>query len=307
MKKHIIKIKESQLNNIIKEGFSNVLENLSVSSFKVEDFFDIQSLSKKDLLSLATDLLSFIGGEGYGSKFNDNGELFIKEESNRTMPIKELRKELQKIGFKQWQIKTTIYANKVRVVILLADLAKNIQVVENKMLDCGWTKARISEPTIVQGIKLRIMDFDPQYQKSLTDNVRQNNYLYHWTPFENVESIFKNGLQLRSDNDFLSYPPKVHLLKSDINKKNATILAWKLFNKNKKLRSGRYALLRIEVNKLPNNIDFFGDPRFEYGYFTKDSIPSKCITLFGEITFTDKNNFNNEKIQILVPNDTMLD
>ena len=159
LKKHIIKIKESQLNNIIKEGFSNVLENLSVSSFKVEDFFDIQSLSKKDLLSLATDLLSFIGGEGYGSKFNDNGELFIKEESNRTMPIKELRKELQKIGFKQWQIKTAIYANKVRVVILLADLAKNIQVVENKMLDCGWTKARISEPTIVQGIKLRIMDF----------------------------------------------------------------------------------------------------------------------------------------------------
>jgi predicted RNA binding protein YcfA (HicA-like mRNA interferase family) len=79
------------------------------------------------------------------------------------MSIKEIRKALQKIGFKQWQIKTTIHTNEVRVVILLADLAKNIQVVENKMLTLGWTKARISESTIVQGIKLRIMYFVPQH------------------------------------------------------------------------------------------------------------------------------------------------
>lgn len=149
--------------DISSEAVSNVLGNFLESSFKVEDFFDVQSLSKKDLLTVATDILSFIGGEGYGSKINDNGELFTKEDSNKTMSIKEIRKALQKIGFKQWQIKTTIHTNEVRVVILLADLAKNIQVVENKMLTLGWTKARISESTIVQGIKLRIMYFIPQH------------------------------------------------------------------------------------------------------------------------------------------------
>lgn len=289
-------ITEKKLNNIIKEVLASVLLNDNTESFKVEDFFDIYSLSKKDLLSLVTDMRCFIGGQGYNSALNINGELLLKEEYNKTMSIKELRKELPKIGFKQWQIKTMVLANKVRVVVLFADLEKNAQIIENTMLACGWSKARISEPTMVHGIKLRIMDFDPIYQKSLTTIVRQNKYVYHWTPYQNLPSILKNGLELRNDNTFLSYPPKVHLMKSNINSQQAIMLAWQLFNKNTNLNDGRYALLKISLDKVPDNVEFFGDPRFELGYFTQDMIPPESISVIGEITFIDKNKYHNEQI-----------
>lgn len=67
----------------------------------MEDFFNIQSLSKNDLLSLKTDLRVFIGGQGYNSPLNGEGELLIKEDSTKTLSIKELRKNLQKFGFKK--------------------------------------------------------------------------------------------------------------------------------------------------------------------------------------------------------------
>lgn len=297
MRNNKIIITENQLNNIIKEVLSSVLPNDNENSFKVEDFFNIQSLSKSDLLSLNTDLRVFIDGQGYDSPLNGEGELLIKEDSTKTLSIKELRKNLQKIGFKQWQIKTRIIANKVRVVLLFADIEKNVQVIENIMLSYGWSKALISQPKIVRGVKLRIMDFDPIHQKSVTKIARQNKYLYHWTPYKNLQSILDNGIELRNNNDVFSYQPKVHLLKSQITPQYAAKFAWILFNKNKSLNNGKYVLLRINLNKVPDNVEFFGDPRFELGYFTQEVIPPESITVIGEISFHDKARYSNEQIQ----------
>lgn len=304
MKKEI-KINKENLIKIVKESINVVMKDLSDSTIKIEDYFDLSSLTKSDVLHMATDIRAFLQGQGYGSNLSKEGELILKEGSDIVMPIKDLRKELQKLGFKQWQIKSTIAFNKVRIVILYADLAKNTQIIENKMLSCGWTKAHISEPINLYGVPIRIMDFDPKEQKSVTKEARRFKYLYHWTPFGNLQSILQKGIEPRNENNYLSYPPKAHLMKGNIPKIEASKLGWMLFNNNKSLRNGKYALLRISTKDIPDNIEFYGDARFPYGYFTTKIIPPQAVELFGEIYYSDKHNYNNEELKVLVQNDTM--
>ena len=305
-KKEVIEINEEQLKEIVKESVTRVMEFINNDSISVEDYFDISSLTKSDVQHMATDIRVFLQGQGYGSDLSDEGELILKEGSNVVMPIKALRKELQKLGFKQWQIKSEIAYNKVRVVVLYADLAKNTSIIENKMLSCGWTKAHISDPVLLYGIPVRVMDFDPKEQKPITKQARRYKFLYHWTPYNNLQSVFQTGIEPRNENDFLSYPPKAHLMKGDTPKSEASKLGWMLFNKNNSLMNGRYALLRISMKIVPNDIEFYGDSRFQYGYFTNVVIPPQALELFGEITYSDKYNYNNEQIKVLVNDDTMV-
>ena len=129
-----VKITEEQLREIVKESVSNAISPIFDSPISVEDFFDISSLTKPVVQHMATDIRVFLQGKAYASDLSDNGELILKEGSDVVMPIKELRKELQKLGFKQWQIKSEIFSNRVRIVILYADIAKNTSIIENKML-----------------------------------------------------------------------------------------------------------------------------------------------------------------------------
>jgi hypothetical protein len=305
MTKKIVKLTETELKEYVKETVATMLESSNDIPLRVEDFFDISSLSKQDLLSIAFEIKGMIGGRGYDSNITENGNIIFEDSSNHTMTIKELRKELQKLGFKQWQIKTTVSANKVRILILFVDIGSNIEVIENKMLACGWTKAKISDPVKSHNIVLRVMEFDPKEQKTATKEARRYRCLYHLTPFNNYLSIVQKGLETRNDNEYLSYPPRLHLLKGDITKQELSEFGWHLYNRNSNLKNGRYALLKIDMSKVPENIEFYGDPRFERGYFTKQSIPPKAITIIGDIRYKDKFNYNYEQINFLVPNDRL--
>lgn len=305
MDKKQFKITEGELNEIIEKTYATVLETLSEEELRIEDYFDLSSLSARDIKSLAVDLSVFFQGDGYCSDISDDGDALINESSNVTMPIKQLRQELRKIGFRQWQIKSRIHHNKVRIVVLYADIAKNTNIITNKMASYGWIKSTISEPKLISNIPMRIMTFDPQEQKSITKEARRYHYLYHWTPYRNLNSILNNGIEARSENDYLSYYPKVHLMKGDVSKREASSLGWRLYRMNNSSRDGHYALLRVTMSKVPDNIEFYGDSRYPYGYFTKETIPSSSLELYGDIVYKDKFNYNNETINVLVSDDTM--
>lgn len=305
MAKKIINITEKRLNQIINESIKDTLKSSTEQTLKIEDYFNIGSLTPNDIKSIANDLRVFIQGQGYDSDMSDDGEMLIKEGANATMPVGQLRKELKKLGFKQWQITSKILNNKVRVVVLYADLGKNTNIIVDKMSSFGWTKALISGPMILYGIRIRAMSFDPAVQKTITKEARKYKFLYHWTPYGNVNSILKSGIEPRSENDYLSYPPKAHLMKGDIPKREASSFGWRLYNMNKSLKDGHYALLRVDVSKVPENVEFYGDPRFSYGYFTKETVPPSSLELFGDINYADKYNYNNESINIFGSNDTM--
>lgn len=293
-KRNVIRIDEDILRGLVEKALGRVIEGYGYDDIGVENLFDIDSLTKKDILSMATDLRVYLMGNGFDSDLTVDGNLIIKEGVGDVMGIGGLRKELGKLGFKQWQIKSEIRSNRVRTVILYADIEKNTDIIKNKMLGYGWTVAYVSGVVVKEGVPLRVMGFDPKEQRSVTKEARKYMFLYHWTPVINVQSILSKGLEPRSENDLYSYPSKVHLLKGDIDRKVCCKVGWALFNQNKKNKDGRYCLIRVDMGKVPEDIEFYGDPRFEYGFFTKETIPAEALSLIGEIKYTDKFNYKGE-------------
>ena len=149
---------------------------------RIEDYFDLSKLTEKDVRLISNDIRVFIP-HTFDEILSDEGEILIKESTYLTLPVNQVRKELKKLGFLDWQIKSEIRANKVKIIILYADIDKNTDIVVNKMLTCGWSKARISKPQYMFGTLFRVMDFDPIEQDPLTKEARFHKYLYHLKRF----------------------------------------------------------------------------------------------------------------------------
>lgn len=304
MRKKIIQLTESELRKVVSESIKNVLKN---DSLNIEDYFDISKISKQDIVSINNDMRAFLQGRGFGDSVFCDGENVIAEATNKTVPVLELRKRLMSMGFKRWQVVSTVYANKVRVVILYADVAKNTQTIITQMKSMGWDKVHISLPMDIHGVQCRVMDFDPSEQGEITKEVHKHNYLYHLTPANNVTSIMTTGIEIRSENDYLDYPPRAHVIKGNTNKANVAHFGWQLFHASKQCFNGKYAILRIDTSKIPLSISFYGDPRYPYGYISKETIPPIGFDIFGYITYQDKNRYNGEMIIVTATNDTMPD
>ena len=296
------------LNEIVDKVVTNVLESYFPGSneLRIEDYFDISKISKKDIKDITNDMTVFLQGNGFSSLLTNEGEIFIKEENVHTLPIKQLRQELKKLGYKQWQIISKVAENKVRVVILLPEINRNLTVLENEMLTFGWSKARVSGPVTLHGIQCRAMEFDPMVQKSLSSEARRFPYLYHITPSHNINSILTKGLEPRSENLYLSYTPKVHLIKGNIHKHDCAQLGWMLYSCNPNVADGKYTVLRIDMSKLDDNIDFYGDSRFKFGYYTNATIPPSAIEIYARVKYKDKRQYNGEELMVVNDNDTMI-
>lgn len=305
-KKYIKKLNESlDLMRRMGEEVELLKEDSNRGPIKISDYFDISSISEEDIKSITNDMRAFLQGRGFGNAIFWNGDNVITEESQKTLSFDKLHKELIQLGFQPWQVVSKIYANGIKVAVLYADIAKNTDVIIKEMLSYGWTKAHISAPMVLYGVVCRVMDFDPIEQPSITNNVHEYEYIYHSTPSKNIDSIMKNGIEARSDNDYLDYPPRAHYMKGSIGKNEAALFTWQLFNTNKTYMDGDYAILRIRMNSVPETVEFYGDPRYPTGIFTKETILPKALELFGRIKFSDKNKYRGEKIQVLVPDDTM--
>lgn len=46
-----------------------------------------------------------------------------------------------------------------------------------------------------------------------------------------------------------------------------------------------YILYRIDTSKIPDNVRFYGDPNYKYGYFTEVTIPTQALTIIKGIEY----------------------
>ena len=171
-KKKVIRIDEDMLRGLVEKALGRVIEGYGYDDIGVEGLFDIDSLSREDVLSMATDLRVYLMGNVFDSDLTVDGDLIINEGVSDVMGIGGLRKELGKLGFKQWQIKSEVRSNRVRTVILYADIEKNTDIIKNKMLGYGWTVSYISGVMVKEGIPLRVMGFDPADALSLIGEIK---------------------------------------------------------------------------------------------------------------------------------------
>ncbi len=292
MEKHVIKINEEQLAEIVKSTIKeNIIRQKKEEKIDFDELFHFNTIPEEELEEQYMDLAFSVSSSGYGGRFIGVNGKILKEDATTTLSIDETKKQIQtKFHLKDWQFATQTVANGVRLVVLYPGILKNTKLIKDAMLACGWSLA-IKGYTVKNKMIWRAMSFDPIFQKDVSNEARKYNYLFHWTPLYYYDTIVKEGLKPRSENKLFDYPNRL-LIKGNTPKQDIYSIGWQLCMANRRHKNkGYYVLLPIDLSKVPTDTEIYYDPRYEWGYYTKVPIQSDAITPILGHNFKTKQDF----------------
>ena len=192
---------------------------------------------------------------------------------------------LDRYPLDNWQYKIMTAFNNIHVIVIIPFINENEELITQSMEQLGYYKSdRWLQPVL--NMKYIAIRFDPYYPDSLTNDIRRYNYIYHLSPAYNLESIKKNGFIPKSENERFMYPPKLHLIKGNTSKEEIENIGKQLYKANNNPNNtGDYILFSIVVDRIPGNIEFFGDSFYECGICTYDPIPYSAVITTQEMKF----------------------
>ena len=125
----------------------------------------------------------------------------------------------------------------------------------------------------------------PLYSENVTEQVKKNKHLYHFTTGNNKESILKNGLRSKNG-EYRYFPKRVYLYSTDKNitpknindDKDIEEFVKKILNK---FDIDEYGVTIFEIDKEKlSNIDFYTDDYMDEkeSVFIYSNIPAEAIT-----------------------------
>lgn len=273
-----MKINGNKLGQIIAESIRSVLNR--GGSDNIAALFNLDAIPEEELRAQYVDLAPLVSMSGYGGRFMGMKGKILKEDASETLSIDETKKEMQsKFHFKDWQFAEQQGANGIRLVVLYPGIFKNTKLIQQAMEACGWSVST-REYAWHNHMLWRMISFDPIFQDNVSGQARRFRYLYHWTPENNWDSIKKNGLLPKSENAMFDYPDRLHFVKGGVSPKDILSIGNQLFRANKKKETdGTYLLLAVDLTKVPDDVEFYLDPRYEGGFYTKSAIPVNAISI----------------------------
>ena len=278
-KKEVIRLTESELDEMVKNAVTEALATTSQDdNLDISSIFKFNSIPKAELKQQYMDLSFTVSSSGYGGKFMGINGRIIKEDATSTLPIDETKNQMQsKFQFKDWQFATQNGGNGMRLIVLYPGVFKNTKLIKDAMMACGWSLA-MKGFIIKDRMLWRAMSFDPMFQKDVSAEARQYGHLYHWTPLYYYNAISVEGLKPKSENKLFDYPNRIHLIKGNTPKDEIFNVGWQLCSANRRLKNkGEYVLLLTDLSHVPNDIEIYYDPRYDWGYYTKSPIPPNTI------------------------------
>jgi hypothetical protein len=278
------KIMESiskEVKKTLNEGLP--LEHHNDDYNEINYIFDLDELldDEKTLKYYDKFSLRFLSAKVFGGPFMINeGKIELLEKTpSRTYSVEEVTKIGRPLlGLEPGWIKTVIAANKIETCVLTLDKFDNVNFIIEGMKAFGWSFS-YDETSIIDRRIFKSLHFDPMFQNIVNEEIKNCSLLHHWTPLYNFNSIMQNGLIPKSNNFIFSYPPKIHLIKGTANNYEIMNIGEQLCLANKDSRNDKnYVLLNINAKDLLDKIDFFYDPRYEWGYYTKQPIDKQYIS-----------------------------
>ena len=165
-----------------------------------------------------------------------------------------------------------------------------IKHVEKVMALCGYHKK--SEVLSKQGeTTLSSSVWEPTHIENCNQEIREkNNFLLHVTPMYNLKKILKFGLFAKSKNGKFGYPPRVYFFGEHTHMANIEYLIMQLSKDNENVKEyakWKYALLKIDLSKVDDRVDFFKDNDCKGAYFSTEGIDPKAISYVTDIDAKD--------------------
>jgi len=286
MAKKTFKISKDDLVNITKEVLGEYLKNIEDSKNKVTE--PIENCG--DIPDMRWTYGSYSDPEFMRKRFEEP----IEEGLIRTYDINKTKNIICRrfnLNPDQFQIKEFFSDGKkimLPIIILSATTDKNtIGEIKHYMQTCGYHTSRENK-TSNDG-KFVAYYFEPKFSEEVTEEIKENyQFLYHATPTIHLKKILEKGLSPHANNTLFFYPSRVYCMKGNgltydqtVTLKNIQIER----SRNTKLHdsdNNEYAILRIDISKLPENIQFYVDPMASRAIYTYNNIPPQALTIIGK-------------------------
>lgn len=287
-------INEKRLGEIIKEEIDKEIKNTtkSYTDSEIEILFHLSQKTKEELQRIYIDYSKFDGICGFGNILRENNNnSYLVESAVEPLPYEQVLFNLsQRFLLQEWQVTRRIACNNIEFIMIIPDVNKNVEIITKSMKQMGYFKGnRQDRPLNINGLLFRVMQFEPLVQKSENDLIRSMNVVYHLSPKYNLTSILNQGIIPQSDNELFNYPDRVFLAKGDIPTNEIPLVAKMLSDANNNPQNdGSYIVFVIDLNKVPQDVDFYLDGNFQHGCFTEQNIPKDAIVQYFDIKVEKK-------------------
>jgi hypothetical protein len=178
------------------------------------------------------------------------------------------------------EVKTRIVnPNDIEMIVANMPNDNNYEEAMIKIMDnlCGYKMAKKGISTSGDEIELI---FEPKFQKSVNDEMREHEMLIHVSPSYNREKILKMGFCPKFKNEIFNYNDRIYFY-SDRSQPEAVLsLSLSLAYSKDNERNGHiFDFYMIDPRKVDRNIQFHRDGMTSSGvaYWTYDNVPSNCI------------------------------
>ncbi len=217
---------------------------------------------------------------------------FINEGLIRTYPINktiEYVKNCFKLDDDDIR-KVKLENNKENILILIPNVANNIDVVKKAFNVCGYHFSKIAKRKTFDGIEWITMMFEAKFQTDDSKTIRkQETHAYHITPFYNKKSILKIGFSPRSKNKLFEYPGRVFFINGSASEDNIVSMTKQLSDSNNSLgNNGVYAIFDVDLSKIADDVKLFFDPNYKFGFYCYQNIEPDSISRYGTINTNEE-------------------
>ena len=300
-------LSEDLQNRLVDQYLRIMNESATKSKMKsgTLDFRKLTNITTEEKRSAETDyhgqiIFEFVSLPGAGIDVNYRRMLCEVEEPRDTNGVIDRLKKIYRL--KDWQFVEAGLNNKnigiyasydkkdanykqtdLRNVNIMCPLInKNREIIINVMKQEGYylTQERnIVDKDDPSDVKWILMCFAPNKMRSASVDVRKMKWLFHITDTKNISDIRKMGLWPKSSNGNFKYPARVYLW-PEYSMEDICNYARGLYSDT---NQKAMALMQIDVDKVPADIEFYYDPLMERAIFTDKIIPANAISIFGLI------------------------
>ena len=140
-------------------------------------------------------------------------------------------------------------------------------------------------------VKWVVLLFAQNETKNVFYWVRDSIYLYHVTNASNIPVIKRQGLVPHASDNRYKYRPRTYFFIEE-DKGEAYRFAHQMYMYHQD-RGYDYAMIKVDVSKLPDDSHFFFDPMIDSAVFTIDDISKNCIVDIEEFDVRSYRDFEN--------------
>jgi hypothetical protein len=183
---------------------------------------------------------------------------------------------------------------------------KTLVVINNFMTKKGWFPTSVGlsgmkQHTYSNSVQNYIGKDDVEigYEVKIGKEINlKQSKVYHVTPDTFVDSIIKNGINLKSESKLGDHPERIYLYLNKNNSKDMVTTLWNSLSQERKKIIKNYYVLEIDLSQIPNH-KFYNDPASMVtleAIYTNQPIPKSAVNVIDKINTNSLKTYDEDKI-----------